>query len=235
MASIKFPPIKSFGIADATCPCILAVTREDNELNIHYYEVGLGEGRTGELKGILEKPVYLAQLLNNIWRNLEGFEFVDGQPYIFQFKTALVLTPMGMQVICYDECEVNAYYPTGVKDDNAKYVNPEERTVTYSLDFNGNGLLEPNSFKRIEWGVMILYKGNNPELKNHAWGITWDDGRSRSYGWVPASDSTAEISDPRYCTKVTDVTHKESSYRDELLRNGVLKKVKRFTTVEIVD
>ena len=234
MAIINFPPLKEIGIADGTCPCILTVTPDGREFNIDYCEIGLGEGRTGELKGILENPLYLTQLLNNIWRNLAEFEFTEGLPNVFKFNAATINTPIGIQLICYGECDVTAYHPTKAGSDNDKYIKPESHTVTYSLAINDHGLFEPNSFKRIEQGVIVLYKGDNPELMKHAWGVTWDDGRSRSYGWVPASSPAVEISDPRHCTSVTDLTHEGSGYREELLNNGVLKKVNRTTTVEVV-
>ena len=68
-------------------------------------------------------------------------------------------------------------------------------------------------------------------MKNgKAWGTEYADGHSTSYGWIAPED--APIHDPKYCTKVTDVTHKGSHYINELL-TGTLVKVKRTTLVEI--
>lgn len=41
-----------------------------------------------------------------------------------------------------------------------------------------------------------------------AWGITYADGHSTSYGWIDPEN--AKIHDPEHCKKVTDVTYKNS-------------------------
>ena len=74
-----------------------------------------------------------------------------------------------------------------------------------------------------ETGVMIMKEGK-------AWGVTYEDGRSKSYGWV--EPEIAPIHNPEFCKKTTDATYPGSYLIDEL-KTGKLVKVKRFTTVEI--
>lgn len=78
---------------------------------------------------------------------------------------------------------------------------------------------------KIEEGVMIVKDGK-------AWGKTYEDGRETNYGWMNIED--AQIHDPKYCKKVTDVTYKGSHYESELL-TGKLVKVRRSTVVEVVE
>jgi len=77
---------------------------------------------------------------------------------------------------------------------------------------------------KVESGVMIMKDGKG-------WGITREDGHSTSYGWMDAED--APIHDPKYCTKTTDVTYKDSYLIPELL-TGELVFVERTTTIEMV-
>ena len=76
---------------------------------------------------------------------------------------------------------------------------------------------------KIETGVMVVKNGK-------AWGKTYEDGRSTSYGWMDLED--APIHDPEYCKKPTDVTYKGCFYIEEL-SSAKLVRVKRVTTVEI--
>ena len=78
--------------------------------------------------------------------------------------------------------------------------------------------------EEIEEGVMVMKDGK-------AWGTTYSDGHSTSYGWM--SPCSAPIHNPKSCKKVTDVTYTDSPYADELLK-GKLVNVKRKTIVEII-
>ncbi len=77
---------------------------------------------------------------------------------------------------------------------------------------------------KIERGVMVMKDGKS-------WGCVYEDGRSRSYGWMNPED--APIHDPKYCIKPTDVTYKDSHYVDEL-NTGKLVIVERRTEVIIL-
>lgn len=74
-----------------------------------------------------------------------------------------------------------------------------------------------------EKGVMIMKGGL-------AWGITYEDGHSTSYGWVPPE--VAPIHDPRFCKKPIDATHDGSPYISEL-KKGKVVRVERITKVKI--
>lgn len=63
-----------------------------------------------------------------------------------------------------------------------------------------------------------------------AWGRTYEDGHSTSYGWMSPED--APIHNPEYCKKTTDVTYADSHYIDEL-ETGELVNVERKTEVII--
>lgn len=78
---------------------------------------------------------------------------------------------------------------------------------------------------KTEKGVMIMKGGK-------AWGKTYDDGHSTSYGWLDAE--SAPIHDPKYCTQPTDVTWKGSHYTGEL-ETGKIVHVERTTTVRILE
>lgn len=64
-----------------------------------------------------------------------------------------------------------------------------------------------------------------------AWGCTYDDGRSTSYGWM--DPESAPIRDPKCCTKATDLTYAGSPYISELAK-AELVIVERTTTVTIL-
>jgi hypothetical protein len=74
---------------------------------------------------------------------------------------------------------------------------------------------------KIETGVMVMKDGK-------AWGITYEDGSSRSYGWI--EPESAPIHDPRFCKTPEDVTYKGSPYVSEL-RAAKLLHVERRTEV----
>lgn len=74
-----------------------------------------------------------------------------------------------------------------------------------------------------ESGVMVMKDGK-------AWGVTYKDGRSTSYGWI--EPESAPIHNPEFCKKTTDVTYRGSYLIDEL-KTGKLVKVKRITTIEL--
>ena len=76
---------------------------------------------------------------------------------------------------------------------------------------------------KVEKGVMVMKDGK-------AWGKTYADGQSTSYGWMDAED--APIHDPKYCTKVTDVTYPDSYLIPEL-KTGKLVSVERRIEVII--
>ena len=60
---------------------------------------------------------------------------------------------------------------------------------------------------KTEKGVMIMKDGK-------AWGETYTDGRSTSYGWMDVE--SAPIHNPKYCRKHIDATWKGSYYTKEL-------------------
>lgn len=77
---------------------------------------------------------------------------------------------------------------------------------------------------KVERGVMVMKDGK-------AWGITYKDGYSTSYGWIEPED--APIHDPEFCKNPTDVTWQGSHYVDEL-KTGKLVEVERVTKVKIL-
>ena len=79
--------------------------------------------------------------------------------------------------------------------------------------------------EKIERGLMVMKDGK-------AWGEEYADGQSTSYGWLNPADKRAEIHNPEFCKKPTDVTYKGSHYTDELL-TAKLVSVERVTTVKI--
>jgi len=74
---------------------------------------------------------------------------------------------------------------------------------------------------KIERGVMVMKGGK-------AWGVTYEDGHSTSYGWMDPED--APIHDPKYCKKPTDVTW-AASYLIPELSTGTVVPVERRTEV----
>lgn len=77
---------------------------------------------------------------------------------------------------------------------------------------------------KVEKGVMVVKDGKG-------WGCLYNDGKSFSEGW--RSLENAEIHDPRFCTKPTDVTYRDSPYIHELI-TAKLVKVERITQVRII-
>jgi len=77
---------------------------------------------------------------------------------------------------------------------------------------------------KTETGVMIMKNGK-------AWGITYGEGFFTHYGWV--DPESAEIHNPKFCKKPTDVTWNSSHHTKEL-ETGRLVHVRRTTTVEIL-
>jgi len=75
--------------------------------------------------------------------------------------------------------------------------------------------------EKIEEGVVVEYNGKY-------WGTEYEDGNSRSEGWVLIDE--AKISDPRFLTKPEDLTYTGSHYISEL-KKGKLVKVKRITNI----
>lgn len=77
--------------------------------------------------------------------------------------------------------------------------------------------------EKIERGIMVMKDGK-------AWGKTYEDGHSTSYGWMPPVD--APIHDPEFCKSPLSVTYKDSPYIEELSK-GKLVYVERKTTVKV--
>jgi len=77
---------------------------------------------------------------------------------------------------------------------------------------------------KIERGVMAMKNGK-------AWGVVYEDGHSTIYGWI--DPESAPIHDPKFCTKPTDVTWRDSHYTKELL-TGELVMVEMRTEVVVL-
>lgn len=73
----------------------------------------------------------------------------------------------------------------------------------------------PLIFKKETVGVVAEYKGAY-------WGMTYDDGKFRAFGWVTIDK--ADISDPKYCESPLDMTYRGSPYTEELSK-ATLRKV----------
>ena len=86
------------------------------------------------------------------------------------------------------------------------------------------GIIMKHDIKE-QTGVMVMKDGL-------AWGQTYSDGHSTSYGCM--NPCYAPIHDPKYCTKTTDVTYENSHYIEEL-EKGKLVKVVKTTTVKILE
>lgn len=236
MAVVKFPPLSSYGSnAIGTVNCLLVLRRFGNELHIDHHDVKDGEGISGNLKELMKKQEYLASIVNNIFKNLEGWDWEEEIPHVMEFKCALVETVANTQIVCYDDCTISTTYPTALEPVNPEPDWGQERHVSYVMEYDPQGRLISNLLKRVELGVLVMHKGGVHGMEGRAWGVTYSDGQSTSYGWLPASHPKAEIRDPQYCSKPTDVTYKGSSYVPELEKNGVLKKVRRVTKVEVLD
>lgn len=74
---------------------------------------------------------------------------------------------------------------------------------------------------KIETGVMVMKDGK-------AWGVSYEDGYSTSYGWIAPED--APIHDPEFCKSPEDVTYR-GDYNVAELRTGKLVHVERRTEV----
>lgn len=77
---------------------------------------------------------------------------------------------------------------------------------------------------KTEKGVMVMKNGK-------AWGITYEDGPERSYGWM--APEVAPIHNPEFCKRPVDVTYKGSGYERELAGAEVVH-VERITTVNFI-
>jgi hypothetical protein len=75
--------------------------------------------------------------------------------------------------------------------------------------------------EKIEKGVVVEYAGKY-------WGLAYDDGNNKSYGWVDIDE--AIISDSRFLTKPEELTYINSPFISEL-QKGKLINVIRVTTV----
>ena len=73
-----------------------------------------------------------------------------------------------------------------------------------------------------ETGVMIVKDGKG-------WGVVYDDGRSKTEGWVDMDK--AEIHEPKYMIQPTDATYK-GSHDEQELKLGKIIKVRRTITIE---
>lgn len=78
-------------------------------------------------------------------------------------------------------------------------------------------------YVKVEHGVLVMKEGK-------AWGITYADGRETCYGWL--DPSKAELSDPRFVKKPTDLTYKGSRHVKELSTARV-SKVTRTVIVQV--
>ena len=90
-----------------------------------------------------------------------------------------------------------------------------------ALIFQGPQYWKREQPMKIERGVMVMKDGK-------AWGISYDDGRSKSYGWIDPED--APIHNPKHCKSVTAVTYQNSPDIAEL-KTGKLVSVERRTEV----
>lgn len=79
---------------------------------------------------------------------------------------------------------------------------------------------------KTETGVMIMKDGK-------AWGITYEDGRTTSYGWM--DPELVPIHNPEYCKKPTDALCRTSQCYAKELEGAKVVSVRRFVTVEVLD
>lgn len=77
---------------------------------------------------------------------------------------------------------------------------------------------------------VIKESGVVAELNGKYWGIQYEDGRSTSCGFGPIEK--ADIRDPKYCEKPTDMTYRGSHYVGEL-RKSTLRRVSKVTIYEV--
>jgi len=79
--------------------------------------------------------------------------------------------------------------------------------------------------EQVKEGTMVV-------MGDQAWGVTYNDGKSCSYGWVNPAQAQMGT---EFVKKPTDVTYPGSSYERELNKPGVkVVKVRRTTTIEVV-
>lgn len=83
-----------------------------------------------------------------------------------------------------------------------------------------------DGFEKVESGVMVMKDGK-------AWGIEYEDGQCTSYNWIDPVD--ADIHNPEFCTKTTDVTSHHHPDYIEKLKTGKLVKVTRTIAVKVVE
>lgn len=76
---------------------------------------------------------------------------------------------------------------------------------------------------KIEKGVMVMKNGR-------AWGVEYDDGHCKVYGWL--EPETATIYNPVYCKDPIDVLSQDSAYAREMV-GAVLVPVVRTTMLTL--
>lgn len=79
---------------------------------------------------------------------------------------------------------------------------------------------------KTETGVMIMKDGK-------AWGVTYEDGHTTSYGWI--DPKFAPIYNPELCKKPTDAPCRTSQSYTKELEGAKVVHVRRATTVEVLD
>lgn len=79
--------------------------------------------------------------------------------------------------------------------------------------------------EKTEEGVMIL------DVNNNAWGTSYADGHSTSYGFIRAAHG--KLSDGQFVRRPSDLTYRGSPDTDKL-NSGRIVKVRRTTIVEII-
>ena len=81
-----------------------------------------------------------------------------------------------------------------------------------------------------------IIEGVVAKFKGKYWGVQYDDGYTVSKGFGEIDN--AEIGDPSFCTKATDMTWNPSNtngynHEYELLKNAKVVRVKKVITTEI--
>lgn len=72
-------------------------------------------------------------------------------------------------------------------------------------------------------GVMVVKDGK-------AWGVEYEDGKGRAYGWVEIANG--EIHDPRYCKHPLDVTY-VGSHDEKKLAGATLLLARQIVITEV--
>jgi hypothetical protein len=75
---------------------------------------------------------------------------------------------------------------------------------------------------KTEIGVQI-------QFENHAWGVRYDDGNNKQYGWVSLNEG--KIYDPKYVKKPGDVESERNERLQEEVNKGKLIQVSRQTVI----